>query len=190
MTTGSNIGYARVSTKDQSTEAQIFALKQHGCERIFFDDGISGVSTERSGLNDALTTLKANDTLIVWKLDRLARSLGFLCNLLDDFADRHIGFISLSDGINTTTNGGRMICQILGAIAEFERNIIIERTHLGIENARQNGKHLGRPRKLTDHDIKSAYDMMRDQNMHIKDVAGIFGVSVQTLRRSVKVCMI
>ncbi|MEM6812654.1 MAG: recombinase family protein [Pseudomonadota bacterium] len=188
MATGAKIGYVRVSTNSQSCEPQLTLLKQHGCDRIFSDDGISGMNTKRDGLNTALETLKAGDTLIVWKLDRLARSLGYLCTLLDDFTERDIGFISLSDGINTTTHSGKLICQILGAIAEFERSIIIERTVLGIDNARRQGKKFGRPYKLTESDLKSAHYMIYKDGMDIKSVADTFKVSVLTLRRGFRRC--
>lgn len=180
------IGYARVSTKDQSTDAQIRALKQTGCCLIFTDDGISGNVSDREGLAGALSALQAGDTLVVWRLDRLARSLGYLCSLLDQFATRGIGFISLNDGIDTTTHSGKMLCQILGAIAEFERNIIIERTMLGMEHARKAGKHLGRPPKLSQCRLRCAHRLIHVKGWHINEVASLCRVSPVTLRRGFK----
>ena len=180
------IGYARVSSSRQSTAQQVKILQQAGCTQIFRDDGVSATNTERSGLEQALNALNPHDTLVVWKLDRLARSLTYLCDVLDTLSARNIAFVSISDGIDTSTNSGKMLAQILGVIGEFERNINIERTMLGLNKARSAGKHLGRPFKLSDCRIRCAHRLITKKNRHIDDVARLCRVSPLTLRRGFK----
>ncbi|NDY73867.1 recombinase family protein [Desulfobacter hydrogenophilus] len=126
------IGYARVSTDEQNLDLQIDALTAAGCETIYTDDGISGIAKERDGLSQALSAIGKGDVIIVWKLDRLGRSLGFLCNLIERFKTQGAGFQSLTDGIDTTTTGGKLVFHIMGALAEFERDLISERTKAGM----------------------------------------------------------
>ena len=140
------IGYARVSTADQNLSLQHDALKLASCDVIYDDHGLSGVHDERSGLNQALSALNENDVLVVWKLDRLGRSLRFLCELSEDLAQRNIGLHSICDGINTTTSSGKLVFHIMGALAEFERSLISERTKAGMAAAKMRGVHVGRPR--------------------------------------------
>lgn len=180
------IGYARVSSVRQSTAQQVKLLQQAGCDPIFTDDGVSAVNAERSGLEQALNALEPNDTLVVWKLDRLARSLTYLCDVLDSLSAQHIAFVSISDGIDTSTNSGKMLAQILGVIGEFERNINIERTLLGLNKARNAGKHLGRPYKLSECRIRCAHRLVAQKNWHIDDAAKLCRVSPLTLRRGFK----
>lgn len=144
------IGYARVSTIDQNLDLQIDALKQAGCDKIFQDEGVSGAKASRPGLEKLLKRLKQGDVLIVWKLDRLGRSLSHLIDLISHFEDRGVGFTSLSDGIDTTTPIGKLFFHISGAFGEYERNLISERTKAGMAAAKARGVRLGRPPK---HDL-------------------------------------
>jgi DNA invertase Pin-like site-specific DNA recombinase len=140
-----NIGYARVSTADQTLNLQLDALKQADCRKIFTDTA-SGAKFERKGLEEALNFLRDGDTLVVWRLDRLGRSLKDLIDRLTELHTRNIGFKSLTENIDTTTSGGKLIFHIFGALAEFERDIIRERTTAGLTAARARGKTGGRPR--------------------------------------------
>ncbi len=141
------IGYARISTIDQNLNLQLDALKAAGCERIYQDEGISGANAKRPGLTRALKRLSRDDVLIVWKLDRLGRSMRHLIELTTMFDDRGIGFRSISDAIDTSTPGGKLYFHMMGAFAEFERNLISERTKAGMAAARARGVKMGRPRK-------------------------------------------
>lgn len=176
------IGYARVSTSDQNLYLQLDALDSVGCEFIFKDHGISGASDDRDGLNEALNKLSAGDTLIVWKLDRLGRSLGSLCRLIGSLGARGVSFISLTDGINTTTSSGKLLFHIIGALAEFERDLISERTKAGMESARARGTHIGRPRLLTSSDRCLAERQLKLGKTR-KQIASELGVSINTLYR-------
>jgi DNA invertase Pin-like site-specific DNA recombinase len=141
------IGYARVSTSDQNLELQLDALKEAGCRRVF-EETASGANKARPQLRDALDFLQPGDTLVVWKLDRLARSLQQLIEVIEQLHKRGCGFKSLTEAIDTTTAGGRLIFHIFGALAEFERSIIRERTMAGLEAARTRGRRGGRPRLM------------------------------------------
>jgi DNA invertase Pin-like site-specific DNA recombinase len=143
------IGYARVSTIDQNLDLQLDALNRAGCTRIFQDEGISGAKANRPGLDETLKALKRGDHLIVWKLDRLGRSLRHLIDLINSFEQSGIGFTSLSDGIDTTTPIGKLFFHLSGAFAEYETNINSERTKAGMAAAKARGVKMGRPRKLT-----------------------------------------
>ncbi len=145
--TPKRIGYARVSTIEQSLDLQHDALRAANCDIIYDDFGLSGAKANRSGLNQALAALRSGDTLIIFRLDRLGRSLRFLCELSEDLSNRNIGLHSICDGINSTTSGGKLVFHIMGALAEFERSLISERTKAGMAAAKQRGKHIGRPRK-------------------------------------------
>ncbi len=177
------IGYARVSSRSQSNAMQIAELERAGCTSIFSDHAVSGTATQRSGLDEALAQARAGDVIVVWKLDRLARSLSFLVKLIDEFSDKEIGLISITDGINTTTHAGKLIIHLIGAIADFERNIIIERSMLGLENARRAGKRLGRPPKLSPDCIAKAHFQMTKQGKDIAHLATEMNVSTLTLKR-------
>lgn len=128
------IGYARVSTTDQKLEPQVDALKAAGCETVF-EDVISGAKTERPGLNEALAFLREGDTLVVWKLDRLGRSMKHLVETVAELGDRGVGFRSLTEGVDTTTTGGTLVFHLFGALAQFERDLIVERTQAGLKAA-------------------------------------------------------
>lgn len=141
------IGYARVSTDDQNLDLQINALDAAGCTRIFTDKGISGAQSERSGLTAARLALEEGDTLVVWRLDRLGRSLIHLIKLLDELGKQGVHFQSLTENLDTTSAGGRLVFHIMAALAEFERALISERTKAGMKAAKARGVHVGRPRK-------------------------------------------
>jgi DNA invertase Pin-like site-specific DNA recombinase len=143
------IGYARVSTHDQTLNLQKDALEKAGCTKIFTDTA-SGAKTERKGLEEALNYVRKGDTLVVWRLDRLGRSLPHLITTMTALEERGIGFKSLTENIDTTTSGGKLIFHIFGALAEFERNLIRERTQAGLIAARARGKTGGRPNALTE----------------------------------------
>jgi DNA invertase Pin-like site-specific DNA recombinase len=142
------IGYARVSTADQTLALQQDALNKAGCDQIFTDTA-SGSAADRAGLEQALSHLRPRDTLVVWRLDRLGRSLRHLIDTVTDLEARGIGFRSITEAIDTTTSGGKLIFHIFGALAEFERDIIRERTQAGLTAARNRGRSGGRPKSLT-----------------------------------------
>lgn len=180
------IGYARVSTYDQNLDLQIQALKAAGCETIFRDHGVSGARRERPGLAKALAHVKEGDVIVVWKLDRLGRSLPHLVEIVDALRQIGVGFRSLQEQIDTTSAGGRFYLHILAALAEFEREMISERTKAGMAAARRNGKHIGRPRKLTDVQVNEAQALIAAGSESRASVAAKFGVDVATLRRALE----
>ena len=142
------IGYARVSTQDQTLNLQRDALENIGCSKIFSDTA-SGAATERKGLAEALEYVREGDSLVVWKLDRLGRSLKHLIETITKLNNRNIGFRSITENIDTTTSGGKLVFHIFGALAEFERDIIRERTNAGLQAARAKGRQGGRPKAKT-----------------------------------------
>ena len=176
------IGYARVSTQDQRPELQLDALKQAGCEKVF-QEKASGAKRDRPELKAALEYIRQGDTIVVWKLDRLARSLKQLIETVEDLDGRGIGLKSLTENIDTGTSGGRLIFHIFGALAEFERSIIRERTIAGLVAAKARGRVGGRPKSLTDEDVAAARAMLKEPDLTAKDVAGRLNVSVATLYR-------
>jgi DNA invertase Pin-like site-specific DNA recombinase len=179
------VGYARVSTTDQTLNLQHDALSKAGCTKIFTDTA-SGAQTERKGLTEAIAYVRAGDTLVVWKLDRLGRSLKDLIARITELNDHQIGFKSLTENIDTTTSGGKLIFHIFGALAEFERDIIKERTNAGLEAARTRGKFGGRPKALSPEKIKLARRLYADQSTSVAEICKILGISRYTLRRYVK----
>ncbi len=185
QTIGRKIGYVRVSDKDQTEGLQIDALKQAGCDVIYGDHGVSGSIAKRKGLDELLDSLQADDTLIVWKLDRLGRSTIHLLQMLDDLRQRGVDFKAITQGIDTTTAVGRMLYGQLAVFAEFEREQIRERTKAGMEAARKRGKHIGRPRKLTAKQIAYARGQLTMQKDTITHMAQGYGVAPITLSRAV-----
>jgi len=183
---GMNIGYARVSTEEQNLDLQFQALEAAGCVKVFKDHGLSGAARERPGLAGALAQVKDGDVLVVWKLDRLGRSLPHLVEVIDALRQAGIGFRSLQEQIDTTSAGGRFYLHILAALAEFEREMISERTKAGMAAARRNGKHIGRPRKLTDAQIVRAQAMIDSGDETRASVAAMFDVDVTTLGRALR----
>lgn len=183
---GMNIGYARVSTEEQNLDLQIQALEAAGCARIFKDHGISGAARERPGLSRVLATAKRGDVLVVWKLDRLGRSLPHLVEVIDALRQIGVGFRSLQEQIDTTSAGGRFYLHILAALAEFEREMISERTKAGMAAAKRNGKHVGRPRKLTAVQVAQARALIESGSDTRASMATMLGVDVATLRRALQ----
>jgi DNA invertase Pin-like site-specific DNA recombinase len=177
------IGYARVSTEEQNLGLQLDALRAAGCETIFEDQGVSGSVIERDGLDRALAMIGTGDVLVVWKLDRLGRSLGFLIDLIDYLGKGGAGFKSLSDGIDTTTSTGKLVFHIMGALAEFERSLIAERTSAGMKAAKRRGKHVGRPFMLTPETLELANRLIREGKGKAV-IARMVGVHPSTLRRA------
>lgn len=149
MKKGQKIGYARVSTREQNLDLQLDALKAARCDQIFTDHGISGAAIERDGLTQALNTIQEGDTLIVWKLDRLGRCSAFLADLISQLGKEGRGYIALIDGIDTNTSGGKLVFHIMAALAEFERDLISERTTAGMSAAKKRGKHIRLPSILS-----------------------------------------
>lgn len=180
------VGYARVSTEEQNLDLQIEALTEAGCDRIITDRAQSGATAaeSRAGFAEAMELLDAGDLLIVWKLDRVGRSIADLIHLLKVFGERGIEFRSLTDGIDTTTAGGRLVFHIMGALAEFERDLIQERTKAGLRAARKRGKRLGRPPALTDAQIVHAKTAIEAKRETVSGMAEILGVNRSTLQRA------
>lgn len=175
------IGYARVSTQDQSLELQRQALRQAGCQKVF-EDHISGTRAERPGLTKAQEMLREGDMLVVWKLDRLGRSVKQLVDLAGELQQRGVQFKSLTDAIDTGTPSGRFFFHVMASLAEMERELIVERTRAGLDVARQLGRKGGRKPKMTDSKIESAKKLLAS-GVPPKDVAKNLGVSVPTLYR-------
>ena len=174
------VGYARVSTFEQNLDLQHDALKGAGCEKIFSDQS-SGAKSERPGLRQALEYLRSGDTLVVWKLDRLGRSLQHLIDTVTSLDERGIGFRSLQENLDTTTSGGRLVFHIFGALAQFERELIRERTLAGLASARARGRRGGRPKKLDDKKVTMARSLLKDPERTVTEVAQTLGVSRATL---------
>jgi DNA invertase Pin-like site-specific DNA recombinase len=176
------IGYARVSTQDQSPALQLDALGAAGCDRIF-EEKASGAQRDRPELKAALEYMRDGDVLVVWKLDRLARSLGQLIDTVDSLKERGIGFRSLTEQIDTTTPAGKLTFHIFGAMAEFERSIIRERTRAGLDAARARGRMGGRPRALSEKDLVAAKALLSDPAITFEEVSRRLKVAPATLYR-------
>ena len=181
---GRKIGYARVSTADQKLDLQIKALKASGCEKVF-SDKVSGSKAARPGLDSCLEGLKKGDTLFVWRLDRLGRSMPHLLSVVQDLKTRGIGFRSIQDGsIDTTTASGELIFNIFCSLAQFERELIRERTNAGLSVARARGKLGGRPALPPDHPkIRMAKKMSKDHSVTIPEICATLKVSRSTYYR-------
>lgn len=176
------VGYARVSTQDQKPALQLDALAALGCERVFTEKA-SGAQRDRPELAAALSYMREGDSLVVWKLDRLARSMQQLIETVADLEAKGIGFRSLTEAIDTTTAGGKLIFHIFGALAEFERSVIRERTRAGLKAARDRGRKGGRPPALSAADLAAAKAMLRDPEITVAEVAARLKVSPATLYR-------
>jgi DNA invertase Pin-like site-specific DNA recombinase len=179
------IGYARVSKDDQHPELQHDELNKSGCEKLFTDI-ITGAAAERPSLTRVLEELRPGDTLVVWRLDRLGRSLPHLIELMTNLNDRGVGFKSLTEQIDTTTSGGKLIFHIFGALAEFERNLIRERTMAGLAAARARGKFGGRPKSLSPTKAEMARQLYNDKRNTTAEICKELGISRTTLWRYVK----
>ena len=176
------VGYARVSTQDQKPALQLDALKAAGCEKVFKEKA-SGAQRDRPQLTAAVDYMRKGDTLVVWKLDRLARSMKQLIETVEGLEAEGIGFRSVTEAIDTTTSGGKLVFHIFGALAEFERSIIRERTRAGLDAAKARGRKGGRPRAMSDDDLKMARALLADDTISVEDVAERMGVSLATFYR-------
>lgn len=174
------IGYARVSTLEQDPQMQIQALQAAGCEKIF-EERASGAKAERPQLAAAISHLREGDTFCVWRLDRLGRNMRHLIETVEALKKRGVEFRSLTEGIDTTTIGGELVFGIFSAISQFERNLIRERTMAGLSAARARGRKGGRPRSLSDADVRAARAMLSEPSITVSEVAQRFGVHVSTM---------
>ncbi|CAB3774572.1 recombinase family protein [Paraburkholderia humisilvae] len=178
------IGYARVSTAEQILDLQLSALKKYECDHIFSDFGFSGANFNRPGFQDALNTAGPGSTIVVWRLDRLGRSLRHLVEVMSDLRAREVGVVSLTEGIDTRSPTGQFTFHIIAALAEFERALISERTRAGIAAARDRGRRPGRPSSLTRSQIELAVDLLKSNSE--KSVASALNVHHKTLRRQLR----
>lgn len=176
------IGYARVSTEDQNLDLQRDALTAAGCETIFDESGVSGAAKVRPALRRLIRAARPGDVIVVWRLDRLGRSLRDLIDIIERLRQREIGFVSLREQIDTTSAAGRFYLHMLGALAEFERELIRDRTRAGMAAARERGIPIGRPRKMTDAQAGEARRRL-NRGESADSVAAAYGVSVPTLHR-------
>jgi DNA invertase Pin-like site-specific DNA recombinase len=173
------IGYARVSTSDQNLDLQNDALLKAGCEKIFVDKD-SGAASVRYGLEQTMETLREGDTLVVWRLDRLGRSLKQLIEMMGVLEERKVGFRSLQESIDTTSPGGKLVFHIFGALAEFERNLIRDRTKAGLAAARARGRKGGRPKALNSRQRAAAIKLYEGRQHSIQEICRIMGISRPT----------
>ena len=178
------VGYARVSTSDQDVRMQRSVLTEAGCEHIFTDEGVSGAKAVRPGLDAALSALQAGDVLVVYKLDRLGRSIKDLLKLVDRLQERNIQLMSLTEQIDTTTPQGRLFFHIFASLGQFERDLIRERTKAGIKAAKAAGASVGRPAAVTDDKLRKAADMLRGGVLTMQEIARRLGVGRSTLYRA------
>lgn len=180
------IGYARVSTDDQNLDLQYDELKKAGCEK-FYDDKVTGGKIDRPGLDAAIDYARKDDVIVVWRLDRLSRSLKDLIEVITNLESKGIGLKSLHESIDTTSSSGKLIFHIFGSLAEFERNLIGERTRAGLKAARERGKIGGRPKKLNTEKAKLARDLYNEKTRTIKQICELVGVSKPTLYKYLKI---
>lgn len=178
------IGYARISTQEQNLDLQRDALTAAGCEKVFHDIA-SGAKDERRGLIQAIEHTRSGDILVVWKLDRLGRSLKHLIETVNQLNERDVGFASLQESIDTTTSGGKLIFHVFAALAEFERELIRERTNAGLKAARARGRKGGRKEKLSPKQVEIAKAMVSDPNISINSICETLKISKPTLYRYV-----
>lgn len=177
------VGYARVSSTDQDPSLQLDALSQAGCERIFVEH-VSGSLRERPELMKTLDYVRSGDTLVVWRLDRLGRSLSHLIDIVGDLGSRGVELVSLHESIDTSTASGRLVLHVFGALSEFERELVRERTRAGLEAARARGRQGGRPRVMTADKLQVARTMYDSKQHTVASIAAVVGVSRATLYRA------
>ncbi len=176
------IGYARVSTQDQQLSLQLDALEQAGCEKVF-SDTVSGAQAARPGLEQALSHVREGDTLVVWRLDRLGRSLRDLIETVRMLSGRGVGLKSLKESLDTTTSGGKLVFHVFGALAEFERDLVRERTNAGLAAARARGRKGGRPKALSERQQRQARTLLKDPSNSVADICKTLKISRSTLYR-------
>lgn len=179
------VGYARVSTDDQNLNLQRDALNQAGCKQLF-EDRLSGAKAERPGLQQALQYAREGDTLVVWRLDRLSRSLKNLIEMVALLEGKGIGLKSLQEAIDTQTSGGKLIFHIFGALAEFERNLIRERTQAGLQAARVRGRKGGRPKALNKDKQALAVKLYDEKKHSVDKICQMMGISKPTLYKYIE----
>jgi len=179
------IGYARVSTDDQNLNLQRDALNQAGCDQIF-EDRLSGAKAERPGLHEALRYARSGDTLVVWRLDRLSRSLKDLIEMVTLLESDSVGLKSLKEAIDTTSSSGKLIFHIFGALAEFERNLIRERTQAGLQAARARGRKGGRPKALNTDKQALAVQLYDEKTHTVEQICQMMGISKPTLYKYIE----
>ncbi|MFK5978654.1 MAG: recombinase family protein [Rhizobiaceae bacterium] len=180
------VGYARVSTTEQKLDHQLDLLEKIGCDQVFYDHGVSGGKAQRPGLDKMLASLKPGDIVVVYKLDRLGRSVLNLSDLITRFGNDDIHFCSLTEGIDTTTAGGKLVFHMFAAMAEFYRDLIRENTINGLEAARRRGIKLGRPRLMDDLMTIEAHRYLSQDGKDLDQTAARFKVSTSTLKRGFK----
>ncbi len=181
------IGYARVSTAEQSVQMQIDALLKFGVKKKdIYHENMSGVKKNRPQLQAAMRRLRKGDVLVVWKLDRVARSINNLLELMKDLEDRGIKFRSITEGVETETPTGRLILVVMGALAQFERDLIVERTRAGVAAAKERGVKFGAKKTLSDDHMPKIWKMVREEGISQKEVAKKYKVSAQTIWRRLK----
>ncbi|WP_312470146.1 recombinase family protein [Brucella sp.] len=181
-----NFGYARVSTTEQNLDLQLSALRAVGCDDVLTDEGISGADFSRPGLSKLLKRLRAGDTLTVWRLDRLGRSLFNLIKLVRELEERGIQFRSLSESIDTGTSGGRLLFHLLAAMAEFERSLVSERTRAGMAAARARGSRIGRKPAMSPEQIAEATSAFVDDGISLVDLAKQYSIHPRTLKSKMR----
>lgn len=180
------LGYARVSTVEQNADLQRDALRAAGCWKVFTDH-VTGTRERRPQLDRLLEQLRPGDTLVVWRLDRLGRSLRHLIGLVGELAERGVGFRSVTENIDTTTAGGRLVFHVFGALAEFERELILERSRAGAAAARARGRQGGRPTVMSADKSRAARRMYEAREMTVQQIATVLGVGRSTVYRSLRV---
>jgi len=179
-----NIGYARVSTGEQKMDLQLDALDEAGCEKVFTDT-LSGATADRPGLEEAMEYARPGDTLVVWRLDRFGRSLKDLVTKVERLGEKEVGFRSLKENIDTTSSAGKLQFHIFSALAEFERDLNLERTMAGLRAARERGRVGGRPRALSEEDLPQVQALMRQPDVSTRQICERFDISKATLYRYV-----
>ncbi|HEY9641223.1 MAG TPA: recombinase family protein [Coleofasciculaceae cyanobacterium] len=179
------IGYARVSTQDQHLDLQMDALKAAGCEKIFMDKGISGSKSDRPGLNQALEFCRKGDALVVWRLDRLGRSLPHLVQVVTELGAKGIEFKSLQETIDTSSATGKLVFHLMASMAQFERDLIRERTNAGLTAARARGRQGGRPQALTAEQVKIGRSLAANPDLSVDDICRTLGCSRSTYYRQI-----
>ncbi len=181
------IGYARVSTADQSVAMQVEALKNYGvADENIYSESMSGVKKKRPELQKAMRALAEGDTLVVWKLDRIARSITNLLEVMNELDEKGVTFRSLTEGIETETPGGRCILHVMGSLAQFERDLIVERTRAGVASARARGVKFGADFKLKKEDMPKVWKAVREEGKSYKEAGKPYGVTGQTIARRLK----
>lgn len=179
------VGYIRVSTIDQNKSMQVDALEAAGCEKIF-SDSVSGATADRPGLDELIKFVRSGDCVVVWKVDRLGRSLKDLLEIIDGLKEKNVSFVSITDGFDTNTTTGNLFFQIMAVLAEYERNLIRERTRAGLDAARARGRTGGRKKKLSTDQVSTLKKMYESKEHSLREICDLFNISKPTLYRYVE----